>query len=277
MSNETFSLPGFNMTDYNLYRLDDRIFLAFIIAGLAFCLIHAARRAFRQPRPTEESPPDQNQPAADKDEEIERHTLLQRIYHWTNAAAVIILTISGWAIYQPQGPFALGQTPNYWFLWHQWGTAILLVGLVFHMIHESFMAKGANSMAVNQAEGIRLLAILKNFFGFSRSYPRASKYHPGQIIFHWLVAGNLFLLILTGSVIWKPFRELLPLSLLGLGWDFIFANRLLHDFFSATLMASLIGHVYFALFIKKNWPEAKSMFTGRISLREYLSSHFPMD
>jgi hypothetical protein len=52
-------------------------------------------------------------------------------------------------------------------------------------------------------------------------------------------------------VLWKPFRDLLPLPLLGLGWNLIFFSRILHGFFSATLIASIIGHFYFALFTKK--------------------------
>jgi cytochrome b subunit of formate dehydrogenase len=91
------------------------------------------------------------------------------------------------------------------------------------------------------------------------------------------VASNLFDLILTGMVLWKPLRNLLPLSLFGLGWDFIYFTPILHGFFSATLFASLIGHIYFALFIKKKWPEAKSMVTGRMSLQEYLQSHSPQE
>jgi cytochrome b subunit of formate dehydrogenase len=83
-------------------------------------------------------------------------------------------------------------------------------------------------MAVSLAEVKRFPSIFKNFFGLSKSYPLAGKYHPGQILFHWVVAANLILLILTGFMICKHFRDLLPLSLFGLGWDFIFYNRLLH-------------------------------------------------
>lgn len=151
--------------------------------------------------------------------------------------------------------------------------ALLLVGLVFHFIYESFIARGSNPMAVNRKEVRKILTIQKNFFGLSKSYPLATKYHPGQIFFHWVVAGNLFLLILSGFVIWKPFRDLFPPFLFGLGWNFIFYSRLLHGFFSATLIASLIGHIYFAILIKKNWSETKSMFTGRVSFREYLNFH----
>jgi formate dehydrogenase-N gamma subunit len=271
---ESFSLPVFAMTDYDFYRLDDRVFFAFIAAALIFCVVHAARRAFRQPRPSE-LPPDTFQSA--KGEEIERHTIFQRVYHWFNAAAVITLVISGWMIYQPKLiPILEGKTFD-WFFWHRWGVALLLIGLAFHFTYESFIARGSNPMAVNCQEVQKFLAVLKNFFAFSQSYPLATKYHPGQIFFHWAVSGNLFLLILTGFVIWKPFRDFLPLSLFGLGWDFIFYNRLLHGFFSATLIANLIGHIYFALFIKKNWAETKSMLTGRISLPAYLESHSRLD
>jgi len=272
MTAEPFSLPAFTMAEYNLYRLDDWIFWAFLLAGLVFCMLHAARRAFRQPHAMEPPEKERSIPIS-KGEEIERHTLFQRVFHWTNAVAVILLTVSGWMIYQPRKIPSLTETTSTGFTWHRWGVALLLVGLAAHFIYESFVVHGSNPVAVDRAEGKKLLAILKNFFGLSKSYPLINKYHPGQIFFHWTVAGNLFLLTLTGFVIWKPFRDLLPLSLFGLGWNFVFYCRLLHGFFSATLIPSLMGHIYFALLIRKNWKETQSIFTGRVSLHEYLKSH----
>lgn len=272
MIGESFSLPAFTMAEYNLYRLDDRIFWAFIIAGLIFCFVHASRRAFRQPRPADLNR-GEHVASDEKEERIERHTLFQRIYHWANALAVITLTISGWMIYHPQKNPPTGTPASLWFYWHRWGVALLLVGLLFHVIYESFIVRRSNPMVFNRAEVKRILSILKSFFGLSKSYPLAGKYHPGQIFLHWIVVGNIFLLILTGFVIWKPFRDLLPLAFFGLGWDFIFYSRLLHGFLSATLIPSLIGHMYFALLIKKNWTETESMFTGYVPLREYLKSH----
>ncbi|MEK6654949.1 MAG: cytochrome b/b6 domain-containing protein [Thermodesulfobacteriota bacterium] len=269
---ESFSLTAFTMADYNLYRVDDRIFSVFVIAALAFCLIHAAHRAFRQPQPKEVHG---IHPAGD--EELQRHTLFQRIYHWANSVAIFTLVISGWMIYQPNQIPNLEGTPSEWFFWHRWGIALLLVGILAHIVHEAFVAKEANPMVFDRAEVKRILSIFKNFFGFFKKYPLAGKYHAGQIFFHGAVAGNIFVLILTGMVLWKPFRDFLPLSLFGLGWDFIYFSRVIHGFFVATLIASLIGHLYFALFIKKNWPETKSMVTGRMSLREYLESHSPLE
>ena len=267
---ESFSLPAFTMTDYNLYRVDDRIFAVFVIAALAFCLIHAAQRIFLQRHPAEVQG---IHPAGD--EELQRHTLFQRIYHWANSIAIFTLVISGWLIYQPRQIPNLEGTPSKWFFWHRWGIALLLVGILAHIFREAFVAKEANPLVFDRAAVKRILSIFKDFFGFFKIHPLPGKYHIGQIFFHWAVAGNIFALILTGMVLWKPFRDFLPLSLFGLGWDFIYFNRVIHGFFSATLIANLIGHLYFALFIKKNWPETKSMFTGRMSLRKYLESHSP--
>ncbi|MGA2331685.1 MAG: cytochrome b/b6 domain-containing protein [Thermodesulfobacteriota bacterium] len=269
---ESFSLPAFTMADYNLYRVDDRIFYVFVIAALAFCLIHAAFRAFRQPQPTEVHG---IHPAGD--EELQRHTLFQLIYHWANSVAIFTLLISGWMMYQPRQIPNLEGSTSEWFFWHRWGIALLLVAILAHIVREVFVAKEANPMVFDRAEVKRLLSIFKDFFGFFKKYHLPGKYHTGQIFFHWAVAGNILVLILTGMVLWKPFRDFLPLSLFGLGWDFIYFSRVIHGFFSATLIASLIGHLYFALLIKKNWPETKSMFTGRMSLREYLESHSPLE
>ncbi len=50
---EPVSFPTMVMADYQLYRLDDLVFFGLIGISILFCLIHAARRAFRQPTPTE--------------------------------------------------------------------------------------------------------------------------------------------------------------------------------------------------------------------------------
>jgi hypothetical protein len=50
---ELSSFPTMVMADYNLYRLNDYIFFGFMVIAVVFCLVHAARRAFRQPIPNE--------------------------------------------------------------------------------------------------------------------------------------------------------------------------------------------------------------------------------
>jgi cytochrome b subunit of formate dehydrogenase len=109
--------------------------------------------------------------------------------------------------------------------------------------------------------------------GFSPVYPKYNKYHPMQIGTHWMMAGSLFALIITGLIIWKPTRIIFPLGLLGLGWDFVFLCRTLHDFFASGLMALIIGHVYFAVVIKKNWTISATMLTGQVDHSYYAKFH----
>lgn len=164
MKEESYSLPNFIMSQYNLYRLDDWIFWSLLIAGLTFCMIHAARRAFRQPFPTE--PGEQGSPLPV--EEIERHNLFQRTLHWSNAVAIITLTISGWMIYRPFSPERIASV---WFFLHRWAVVLLLVGLAFHATYESFIVHRPNPMAVSRTEAGRVLAILKNFLASQTFIP----------------------------------------------------------------------------------------------------------
>ncbi len=48
-------LPMDYMQRLNQFRLDDAYLVLMVISSLAFCLVHAARRAFRQPLPVEEA------------------------------------------------------------------------------------------------------------------------------------------------------------------------------------------------------------------------------
>ncbi|MGQ9695757.1 MAG: hypothetical protein ACUVWV_13560 [Thermodesulfobacteriota bacterium] len=48
---------------------------------------------------------------------------------------------------------------------------------------EGLIVRALNPMGVNQKELSRLVEMIKNFLGISKSYPRSSKYHPAQIFF----------------------------------------------------------------------------------------------
>ena len=176
------------MTDYNLYRVDDRIFFVFIIAALTFCVVHAARRTFRQPPPTEAQGDSSRRGRRD----AAAHPLSEDLplgqfgCHF-HPGDLRMDDLSTPADSDP------GRNPFDWFFWHRWGSALLLVGIVAHIIRESFVAQEANPMVFNRTEVKRILSIFKDFFGFSKILPPGGKYHTGQIFFHWAVAGNIFL------------------------------------------------------------------------------------
>jgi len=206
-------------------------------------------------------------------EEVRRYTAPQRIFHWVNSVSVFALFVSGLAIYSP-GLFAsMNITTSTWFRVHMWFVPLFLAGIAFHIAHAAFFLDRLGNLWFGRAEQRRSIIIIRNFLGITREYPKIGKYHPAQILFHWAVVANLLALTLTGFILWKPLRHAIPLRLFGLGWDFIFFNRILHDFFTASLAALIIGHMYFAVMIKKNWPDLKAMLTGTISLDEYTRYH----
>jgi hypothetical protein len=68
--------------------------------------------------------------------------------------------------------------------------------------------------------------------------------------------------VLTGAMLWAPLRALLPLRVLGLGWDVVFFNRVLHGWFTATLLALVLAHVYLAVLVPGNRSRPSSMAPG---------------
>jgi formate dehydrogenase subunit gamma len=203
---------------------------------------------------------------------ILRYTVAQRVFHWVNAIACIVLLMTGLGIYAP-GLFGNAVSTGTWFVWHSWFAVLLMVGVVFHFIHDSLIEDAFGFMWIGKEEVDTLKQVSKNFLGTSKVYPKYGKYNPMQIASHWMFTGSIFALILTGLILWKPTRFLFPLELLGLGWGFIYFCRILHDFFAAALLALIIGHVYFALFIKKNWSVSKSIITGKIDYAPYIKYH----
>ncbi len=278
---ETLSEP--EVLRYAGHRLSDTIFWALPILALLICAVHAARRAYRHPIPTIEgeengssgqgeakSPNDRAEQHQKK--AILRYTVPQRLFHWVNAGACILLLISGIAIYSP-GLFPGSVSAATWFSFHRWFGVVLMVGIPFHVVYDAYVQDSFGFMWFGRDVINTLDKIARNFLGLSPVYPKYTKYHPMQMGTHWMMAANLFALIVTGLILWKPTRILFPLDLLGLDWNFIFFCRTLHDFFAAAFMALVIGHVYFAIVIKKNWVISKTMLTGKIDYDYYIRFH----
>lgn len=265
------------------YRLDDTIFWALPLLALLACSIHAARRAFRHPTPPAErdeagsSGQEQGPGSDDRAELVQRkvvlrYTVPQRLFHWVNAVACILLLISGLAIYSHSPSWGSAYTAT-WFATHRWSAMVLLAGIPFHVVYDAFIRDSFGFMWFGEDVFNLLGQIARNFLGLSPVYPKYGRYHPMQIGTHWMMAGSLIALIITGMIIWRPIRILFPLGPLGLSWDFVFLCRTLHDFFAGAFMALLIGHVYFAVVIKKNWIISRTMLTGKIDYEYYTRYH----
>jgi cytochrome b subunit of formate dehydrogenase len=210
----------------SLHRLPDAALWAFLAASGAFCLVHALARSVRRRA---------DAPAEASD--TRRHAAFQRFFHAANAFLIAIFAISGLAIYLPRP--VDGVRTSLFFSWHVWIVPLFAALVVAHVVHEFRAPDGGESMWPGPG--------------------RAAKYSAAQVFYHWAIAGNVGALAVTGAVLWKPLRVLVPLRLLGLGWDFVFLTRVLHGLLTATLLALVLAHVYLALLVPENRRRARSM------------------
>ncbi len=207
-----------------LYRLPDAVFVAPLGVSIVVCLVHRARVITRRlGSGARRAGAGRERVRADARD----GPASGRAFHWTNAATVGILVVSGLAIYGIPSADAARRTTAFWFAWHAWTAPLFAAVIVAHVVHEIVTPSHIDEMWPVA--------------------PRPGKYDAAQVVFHWLVALNLAALLLTGAVLWRPLRGLLPLRVLALGWDFVFVNRVLHAWFTSTLLALVLGHVYFGV------------------------------
>lgn len=197
--------------------------------------------------------------------QLKRRNPAQIIYHWVNAAAIVVLTGSGLAIY-----FGLPGTDGY-FYWHLWAAWVLIAAMVFHIWYATILHKNFGRMWVTRRD---LSEAMKRISGGSESEaPKHGFYKVEQIAFHWMLAAVVFGVVITGLMLWNPSRIYVAAFWMPWGWDAIFIARILHQIFTFALVALVLAHIYFAVLVPKEWPRLKSIFTGRVKFAWYAKEH----
>lgn len=200
--------------------------------------------------------------------QLRRRDAVQVAYHWINFLAIVSLGYSGLAIY-----FGASGTADY-FVWHLWAAWVLVAALAIHVWHTTITLKRFGRMWVTRDDLQSGLARLRNIL---QRQPQVDEKHRHykleQIAYHWVMAGTVFGLVITGLMLWKPARVLVGPFWLPWGWDAIFAARLLHDIFTIVLLVLIAAHVYFAICVPQNWYLLKSIFNGKVQLSRYAEHH----
>ena len=177
--------------------------------------------------------------------ELVRFDRTERLVHWSLAAMVLVLLLTGAELYIPSLSIAIGHRALVADIHIYTGISIplpLLVG-----------AAGPWRRAL-LADLRRLARWPAGEAGWFRgSKPRLGKFNPGQKLNATLVAGCLLLALGTGILMrWAP-PSLLP---------FQTGSTLVHDIVFFLLTALVVGHVAMAL----THPDALwSMLHGRVS------------
>jgi formate dehydrogenase subunit gamma len=190
---------------------------------------------------------------------IQRHKLVDRVYHWVMAVAVLILLgssllpILGWK-------FA-------WLDLH-WVTGLVLtIAVLFHIVRALGWQKFWSMMIDGQD--------MRDVMGGAGPANKPGKYTPAQKLYHLAVSVLILAGIGSGLLMLRkidtPFWNRDPYWFSDQGWGAIYA---IHGFIAMALVTMVMIHIYFAL-RPDEWRLTRSMFRGWITSKEYLDHHDP--
>lgn len=180
------------------------------------------------------------------------HPIAVRIMHWTNAAAMIVLIMSGWQIYNDEVLFGWLHFPDWitmgagaegglaWHFFAMWvlvanGIAYAAYGLWTHRLRRMLFP-------------IRLpevIAEIRNALRLKLRHDDLTQYNPVQRLLYLGVLIVIVIQVVSGLVIWKPvqFSELTWLF-----YDFQGA-RLAHFIGMAAIVGFIVVHVALAVLV----------------------------
>jgi cytochrome b subunit of formate dehydrogenase len=184
---------------------------------------------------------------------VERHKLVDRIYHWVMAVSILtlmataFLPILGW---------------KFEWLEIHWITGLVLtVAVAFHIIRSLFFQKIMNM--VPDGKNISSLGM----------EAKTGKYNLAQKLYHLAVAVLILCGIGSGLLMLRhidtPFWKRDPYWFSDHGWGVVYS---LHDFAAMALITMVMIHVYFAI-RPDEWHLTRSMFRGWMTRKEY-QDHF---
>ena len=185
-----------------------------------------------------------------------------RVMHWINAAAMIVMIMSGWQIYNASPLFdfrfdrsiTLGGWLGGALLWHfaaMWvlmlnGLAYLVTGLVTGRFRRKLLPLSPASV----------IADLKAALTFKLSHDDLSAYNAVQKLLYLGIILVGIVVVLTGLSMWKPVQLHWLVSLFG---DYP-AARYVHFVCMALICAFLVIHILLALLVPKS---LRAMIIGR--------------
>jgi formate dehydrogenase subunit gamma len=207
-------------------------------------------------------------PAAERtSSRVERHALIDRLFHWVTAATVLVLL--GTAFLPILGAQFAWVTP------HWIAGLVLIAALLFHIVRAP-LAQSLRSMWIGAADARELASIVRWNLRLAAEPPRKpGKYSLAQKLIHHLFAIVVLTAAVTGGLMMvrmdTPWWQRNPYWLADSTWGAIYV---LHGLAALLLVTMIIAHVYFALRPEK-LLFTRSMIRGWITRDEYERHHDP--
>lgn len=173
-----------------------------------------------------------------KEKLIQRYSAAERINHWIVAVCFVLLAISGLAFFYPAFFWLTGVfgTPQLARIIHPFVGVLMFLAFArqfFRYWHHNLIDK----------EDVKWMKAVGDVMK-GHETGDIGRYNGGQKGMFWAMTICLLLLLCTGFIAWRPyFAQYFPIPLIRLA-------LLVHAASALALIASIIVHVYAALWVK---------------------------
>ena len=183
------------------------------------------------------------------------HPLPVRIMHWINAAAMIIMIMSGWKIYNDDVIFGwlrfpdaitLGTWAQHGLQWHFFGMWIVVLNGLAYLIYGIVSGRFRSKLfPISLRE---LVATIRDAFTLRLQHDDLTRYNAVQKVLYVGIMLVGVVVVLSGLSIWKPVQLS---ELATLFYDFQTA-RLVHFLCMTAIVFFLVVHVALALIVPRS-------------------------
>ena len=171
---------------------------------------------------------------------VDRYTVSARINHWITAISLVLLAISGLALFHPSlffltGLFGGGQTTR-WI--HPW------IGVVLFFSFLGLFLRFFRANLWEHTDNVWLARLKDVLGGHEERLPEVGKYNAGQKVVFWSMSILIVTLISSGIVIWDQYFA---------AYTTIEQNRiavLIHSLCAVVIICVWIVHVYAAIWVR---------------------------
>mgnify|MGYP003394504761 CR=1 FL=1 len=171
---------------------------------------------------------------------VDRYTTGARINHWITAASLVLLAISGLALFHPSLFFLtalFGGGENVRML-HPWFGVVLFFGFL------GLFLRFWRANLWKREDGTWLARLRDVLTAHDENLPEVGKYNAGQKLVFWLMSVLIIILIASGLVIWEQyFAEYTSVDQKRLA-------VLVHAIAAIVIICVWIVHVYAAIWVR---------------------------
>lgn len=171
---------------------------------------------------------------------VDRYTVGARVNHWITAASLVLLAISGLALFHPKLFFLTG-------LFGGGGNTRVLHPWIGVLLFFSFAGLFLRFWKLNlwkREDGTWMARLRDVLSAHDENLPEVGKYNAGQKLVFWLMSVLILLLITSGIVIWDQyFSEYFTIGQKRVG-------VLVHALAAVTIICVWIVHVYAAIWVR---------------------------